>query len=95
MLKGKLQFEWDKAKESENIGKHHVSFMQAQQAFDDPHRIVLRDTKHSQTEQRLFCFGKVSGHVMTVRFTLRNGKIRIIGAAYWREGRKLYEKENG
>ena len=37
--------------------------------------------------------GLVDEKVMTVRFTYRGEKIRIIGAAYWRKGRKLYEEE--
>lgn len=32
--------------------------------------------------------------VATVRFTVRNDKIRIFGAGYWRQGKKIYEKEN-
>ena len=39
-------------------------------------------------------FGKVKGGVMTVRFTFREGRIRIIGAGYWRKGKKIYDKEN-
>jgi hypothetical protein len=31
---------------------------------------------------------------MTVRFTFRDEVIRIFGAGYWRNGRKIYEKEN-
>ncbi|MDD5422490.1 MAG: BrnT family toxin, partial [Candidatus Omnitrophica bacterium] len=30
--------------------------------------------------------------IVTVRFTRRGNKIRIIGAGYWRKGRKYYEK---
>ncbi len=41
-----------------------------------------------------FCYGKVDGVVMTVRFTYRNSKIRIFGAAYWREGISIYDKKN-
>jgi hypothetical protein len=32
--------------------------------------------------------------VLTVRFTLRVGNIRVIGAGYWRKQKELYEKEN-
>ena len=38
---------------------------------------------------------KVAEGVLTVRFTYRDSKIRIIGAGYWRKGKKIYEKENG
>jgi len=33
--------------------------------------------------------------VLTVRFTYRDGIIRIIGAGYWRKGKTVYEQENG
>jgi len=32
--------------------------------------------------------------VVTVRFTYREGVIRIIGAGLWRKGRGIYEREN-
>ncbi|MDQ3003729.1 MAG: BrnT family toxin, partial [Fibrobacterota bacterium] len=41
-----------------------------------------------------FCFGKIDERVLTVRFTYRNGKIRIYGAGFWREGKVIYEKQN-
>ena len=44
-------------------------------------------------EPRYFCIGKVDDRILTVRFVYRNNKIRIIGAGYWRKGRKYYEKE--
>lgn len=52
--------------------------------WDVRNRKVYADAKHSQAEERLFCLGKVAGRIMTVRFTYREGLIRIIGAGYWR-----------
>ena len=40
------------------------------------------------------CIGKVAGGILTVRFTHRKRKIRIIGAGNWRKGKKIYEEEN-
>jgi len=74
--------------------KHEVSFYEAQYAFADSQRVIIEDLDHSGDEDRFFCFGKVKGGVMTVRFTNREGIIRIIGADYWRKGKKIYEKEN-
>lgn len=85
-------FEWDLKKDYENRIKHGVSFYEAQQAFLDPNRLIAEDLEHSTTEARYYCFGKVDGGVLTVRFTYRGHKIRIIGAGYWRKGRKIYEK---
>ena len=75
-----------------NIAKHGVSFFEAQKAFLDPKRIIAEDLDHSLTESRYYCFGRVGGSVMTVRFTYRKQTIRIFGAGYWRQGRKIYEK---
>lgn len=86
-------FEWDEEKDRINQGKHGVSFFEAQKAFLDPERIVAEDLEHSDSEERYYCFGQVDGDIMTVRFTCRNKKIRIIGAGYWRKGKKIYEKE--
>ena len=88
-----MPFEWDEAKNVSNQSKHGVSFEEAQGAFADPELVLQRDSIHSTpTEERLFCYGKVGGKVLTVRFTLRRGAaIRIIGAAYWRKGARLYE----
>jgi uncharacterized DUF497 family protein len=85
-------FEWNSDKDKINIEKHGVSFSEAQHAFLDKNRIIAEDITHSQSEKRYYCFGKVEGHVMTVRFTYRGQKIRIIGAGYWRQGKKVYEK---
>lgn len=77
-----------------NLAKHCVSFQEAQDAFFDPHRVISRDTAHSLAEVRYYCFGKVKGGILTVRFTLRSRRIRIIGAGFWRKGRRAYEKAN-
>ena len=88
----KTYFEWDEEKDQANYKKHDVSFYEAQKAFLDPRRIIAKDVEHSHSEQRYYCFGKVNASVMTVRFTYRANRIRIIGAGYWRKGRKIYEK---
>ena len=87
-------FEWDEQKNIINIEKHGVSFDIAAKAFVDPHRLTLADENHSDIESRYFCIGSVDDEVITVRFVPRNGKIRIIGAGYWRKGKKLYEESN-
>jgi hypothetical protein len=85
-------FEWDDKKNSDNRMKHGVSFYEAQKAFLDPERLIAEDLEHSADEIRYYCFGRVGDGVMTVRFTYRGQVIRIIGAGYWRKGKKIYEK---
>jgi uncharacterized protein len=88
-------FEWDPAKNGINRAKHGVGFELAQHAFQDPRRVIAEDLDHSDREQRYYCFGRIGDGIMTVRFTWRNGKIRIFGAGYWRKGRAIYEEANG
>ena len=90
----KTHFEWDPNKDLENQQKHGVSFTEAQYAFADPYRVIAEDSNHSDQEQRYYCFGKVGGGILTIRFTYREDDIRIIGAGYWRKGKVIYEQEN-
>ena len=88
-----VSFEWDPAKDVANQLKHGVSFADAQHAFADARRVIARDLSHSMpTEARYYCFGEWAGGVLTVRFTYRDGIIRIIGAGYWRRGKRIYEE---
>ena len=87
-----MTFEWDESKNSDNMRKHSISFETAQKAFLDGHRVILEDEKHSGKEKRFFCIGNNGNGIATVRFTVRGQSIRIIGAGYWREGRKEYER---
>ena len=84
-------FEWDPRKDRENQQKHGVPFEVAQYAFADPDRVIAEDLTHSQDEQRFFCFGMIGECILTVRFTVRGNTIRILGAGYWRKGKRIYE----
>ncbi len=88
-----MTFEWDENKNEDNAQKHNISFKEAQYAFFDKSRIIMKDEKHSHIEDRFFCIGKIDTGIVTVRFTMRNSNIRIYGAGYWREGKKKYEKQ--
>ena len=85
-------FEWNEWKNLLNIWKHKVSFAEAQEVFLDSQRIIKEDKEHSRIEKRFFCIGRTAQGVLTVRYTERNGKIRIFGAGYWRKERREYEK---
>ena len=90
----RVGFEWDADKDWDNQNKHGVSFVEAQYAFADYRRVILKDHAHSGVEERFYCIGKVGDGIMTVRFTFRENKIRIFGAGYWRKGKKIYEEQN-
>jgi uncharacterized protein len=93
-MKKQSNFEWDSDKNLMNQKKHGVSFSVAQHAFLDYNRVILEDREHSNDEKRYYCLGKITDGILTVRFTYRDNKIRIIGAGYWRKGKKIYERQN-
>lgn len=87
-------FIWDPQKERINLEKHGVDFVTASLVFFDPQRKVFTDGKHSRDEERYFCIGKIDSGILTVRFTYRGHKIRIIGAGYWRKGAGYYDQKS-
>ena len=90
----KARVEWDPDKDQENQEKHASPCAVAQFAVADPDRVIAEDSTHSSREKRYFCFGRVEGGIVTVRFTYRDDLIRILGAGYWRKGKRIYEREN-
>jgi uncharacterized DUF497 family protein len=88
------RFDWDPDKDRENQSKHGVSFGNAQLAFADLRRVIAEDLSHSSSEKRYYCFGEAGGGILIVRFTYREGVIRIFGAGYWRRGKRIYDREN-
>ncbi len=89
----RVTFECDEGKDKLNQDRHGVSFQETRRAFEDQNRIIVEDLAHSQREKRCFCLGKVGQDILPVRFTYREGRIRIFGAGYWRKGRRRYEQE--
>ena len=57
---GGQDFEYDEAKNRENIRKHGISFKSAARVFFDYDRIELYDKKHSQDEERYDTIGNAS-----------------------------------
>lgn len=86
------KFIWDTEREAANIVNHGIGFTVAARAFVDINRRIFTDSKHSDVEPRYFRIGMVDRRIVTVRFTYREGYIRIFGAGYWRKGKAYYEK---
>jgi uncharacterized protein len=86
-----VDFEWGASKENENLAKHGVDFSTVGIAWSDPHRLIFRYPGMGRDELRWQFTGHDGHGILTVRFTIRSGTIRVIGAGYWRKQRKLYE----
>jgi uncharacterized DUF497 family protein len=89
-----VKFEWDREKEGANLAKHGVDFSLVPKAFADPQRIFIRYPGLESAESRWQLVGFDGLGILTVRFTLRSGWVRVIGAGYWRKQKKIYEQEN-
>jgi uncharacterized DUF497 family protein len=86
-----MQFEWNPSKESENLEKHGVDFSTVGIAWSDHDRLIFRYPGMVRDELRWQFTGYDGRGILTVRFTIRSGSIRVIGAGYWRKQRRIYE----
>jgi uncharacterized protein len=78
-----MRFEWDSAKASANVKKHHVSFEEAQTVFYDDFAIQFFDGEHSEDEERFIMLGMSSGARLLVVCHCERGDgdvIRILSA---------------
>lgn len=75
-----MLFEWDEAKEKENIRKHGLDFETAARVFGDANRVELYDVAHSAAEDRFITIGLLGGTVCVVFvvYSERGEAIRLI-----------------
>lgn len=73
-------FEWDEVKAAENYAKHGVTFELATKIFKDPFAIERLDDRENYGEDRFILIGTAEGTVLTVVYTVRNDRFRIISA---------------
>ena len=74
------KFEWDDAKAAENFRSHRVSFEEATLAIGDLFAIEELDLREAYGEERVIRTGMSQGQVLTVVYTERGARIRIITA---------------
>jgi uncharacterized DUF497 family protein len=76
-----LEFEWDRKKASSNLAKHRVSFEEASTVFGDPLGRIVRDARHSFSEERFVLLGRSRDQrLLAVMYEDRAEVIRIISA---------------
>jgi uncharacterized DUF497 family protein len=73
-------FEWDAVKARGNLAKHGVSFEAAVLVFDDLFAIEWIDSSGEPGEVRYVITAMVQGVLLTVVYTERGDRIRIISA---------------
>jgi hypothetical protein len=74
------RFEWSDAKARANLIDHEVSFDVAKLVFDDPCSLEEIDDRCDYGEDRFNAIGMAKGVLLTVTYTDRGERIRIISA---------------
>jgi len=77
---GDFEFEWHYAKARSNDAKHGVTFETAQKAFSDPFMVEVLDDTEDYGEERFLVIGMVNGQLLSVVYTPRQGRYRLISA---------------
>ena len=74
------EFEWDAQKATLNLRKHGVAFEDAQLVFNDVFATHRFDVDAGYREQRMIATGMVNGVLLTVVYTERGERTRLISA---------------
>ncbi len=74
------EFEWDDDKATANLRKHKVGFAVASRVFRDQFLVIEPDDTEDYGEDRYRATGVSGGEMITVIYTERENRIRIISA---------------
>jgi uncharacterized DUF497 family protein len=89
------KFECNETKNLSNFDKHKIDFDFASNVFSDNKRIEWEDDRNDYGEIRFISIGKIVNAIITVVYTMRNNKIRIISARpAKKQERDLYNNQN-
>jgi uncharacterized DUF497 family protein len=74
------EFEWDDAKAAGNLRKHRVGFGAARLVFQDASAVEEFDAAGAYGDERFKIVGLANDLLLTVIYTERAGRIRVISA---------------
>jgi len=84
-------FEWDDGNIRKSFNKHNVSIKEAEEVFNSQPFIVLRTAYLN--EERFQMFGESKHRLITIIFTIRKKKIRIISARDMSKKERIFYEE--
>ncbi|MDP1569612.1 MAG: BrnT family toxin [Vicinamibacterales bacterium] len=92
LVAGLEGFEWDDGNSAKNWLRHEVQQAEAEQALLNTPLVVAVTLKHGAGEPRYVALGQTdTGRLLTVVFTVRGTKVRVISArAMSKPERKVY-----
>ena len=70
-----MEFEWDEARSQACFQERGFDFEYAAQAFFDPNRQVLQDTRRAYGEDRFQLLGSIAGRVFVLVYTAQGWSI--------------------
>jgi len=89
-------FEWHHAKARANLAKHGIDFQTAQKVFSDRLMVEVLDDTEDYGEDRFLVIGMVEGQLLSVIYTPRQGRYRLISARRaTRDEQDHYFTQNG
>ena len=90
------EFDWDPQKAISNLADHQVGFEHARGVFGDPFAIEFLDDREDYGEDRFVIIGMTEGRLLTVVYTLRADRTRLISArrAEPRERRRYHDQDS-
>jgi len=90
-----IGFDWDSGNRNKNWLKHKVIWRECEEVFFNNPLFIIPDVQHSQSEPRYTALGKTNRkRLLTIIFTVRNEKIRVISARdMHKKERKFYNEK--
>jgi len=91
----RTEFVWDKGNEEKSKKTHNVEWWECEEVFLNFPLFLFPDIKHPEREERFFAFGRShANRLLTIVFTVRQKKIRVISARDMnKKERKVYHEE--
>jgi hypothetical protein len=86
-----MEFEWDEDKRAANIDRHGIDFFTASLIFDG--RPVITRASPREGEDRRTSTGCIDQRYITVVWTWREGRIRLISARRARHGEEKAHRD--
>jgi uncharacterized DUF497 family protein len=78
------EFEWDDNKRQQNVAKHNIDFLRAALVFDGRPAVMIYSPRSH--EERWLTTAEIDGRLITVVWTWRGERCRIISARKARDG---------
>jgi uncharacterized DUF497 family protein len=75
-----MEFDWDPAKNALNRRKHRISFEEAIAAFNVLAKVGWVCSEPEDDEERFMVVGRVGWRLVSVVYTVRGNKTRLISA---------------